>query len=95
MGYQLGTVSGIVCSCEFHVTGLGSIVLKMRYFLQWITRYVQYLVLCVAVNFLLQDWGALSQKWNIFIEGYHVSTVSGIVCSCEFLVTGLGSIILK
>ena len=56
---------------------------------------LQYLALSVVVNFLLQDWGALFQRWNIFIVGYQVSTVSGILCSCEFLVTGLGSIIFK
>ena len=32
MGYWVGTVSGIVCSCKFHVTGLGSIISEMEYF---------------------------------------------------------------
>ena len=32
MGYWVGTVSGIVCSCKFHVKGFGSIISEMEYF---------------------------------------------------------------
>ena len=56
---------------------------------------LQYLALSVVVNFLLQDLGALFQRWNVFIVGYQVSNISGVLCSCEFLVAGLGSIIFR
>ena len=72
VGYCVSTISGIVDSCIFVVTGWGAL-LQNEMFWQWVIVWVQYLVLSIVVYLLLQDG-----------EHYFKMKCFGSGLSCEY-----------